>query len=432
MSDPKRDDPEQALIAAIDAGRCVAFVGAGLSFPAVGGWRDLLLEVAKQSRDPSIAAVVAELIDEGTDNVSLEAAAQLLEDAEPDGKLGELVATTIEALCDRAGAKQDVVRQRVEYLRRIPLSAIVTTNFDRYLPGELPGPAVYRRILRAHEQGTPRYGSPSQHAQCPVVCLHGSLAAPRSITMTRRAYRKRLHADPGYRRFLGTLFSTHTVIFIGFSFTDAYVNELRSEVLTLFGHDDEASSVVPLPTAFTVLPNVTDARRRFLERHEGLRVVSYDTPEGDHGAFDRLLARLAKHTSPLARLARAAQGRRILWLDPAPENNRYVTEEVRGIDLVSTVDQALVRLATCGYDLVITHLGHGASPPHASTAEALLEQMQRPRHGAPVVVFGSHATEHADANKRRSLRAGASAYTYSWDALFREIERILSPGSVSA
>lgn len=425
-------DPEQALVSAIDAGRCVAFVGAGLSFPAVGGWRDLLLEVAARSRDSSIAKVVRELVGDGSDNVSLEAAAQLLEDAEPDGKLGELVATTIEALCHRAGPAEDVVRQRVEHLERIPFRAILTTNFDRYLPGELPGPGVYRRILRAHELGTPRYGSPNGRARCPVVCLHGSLTAPRSITMTRRAYRKRLHADPGYRRFLGTLFSTHTVVFIGFSFTDAYVNELRSEVLTLFGHDDETRSQTPLPTAFTVMPNVTDARRRFLERHEGLRVVSYDAPEGDHAAFDTLLARLAKQTSPIARLARVAHGRQILWLDPAPENNRYVTEELPGIDQTSTIHDALARLATRDYDLVITHFGHGTSPPHGSTAEAFLDRMDRPHHGAPVVVFGSYSTEHAEANKRRSLRAGASAYTYSWDGLFREIERILAPGTETA
>lgn len=48
---------------------------------------------------------------------------------------------------------------------------------------------------------------------------------------TTQSYRRLLHATPAYRAFLRTLFATRNVLFLGFSFTDAYINELRSEIL---------------------------------------------------------------------------------------------------------------------------------------------------------------------------------------------------------
>jgi len=48
---------------------------------------------------------------------------------------------------------------------------------------------------------------------------------------------------------------------------------------------------------------------------------------------------------------------------------------------------------------------------------------------APVVVFASG--DHADDNKHASLRLGAQAYTFEWQRLFQEIERVFKPGSLT-
>jgi hypothetical protein len=44
---------------------------------------------------------------------------------------------------------------------------------------------------------------------------------------------------------------------------------------------------------------------------------------------------------------------------------------------------------------------------------------------APVLVFA--LDEHAAERKRRALAARAAAFTYRWDSLLREIDRIFSP-----
>mgnify|MGYP002388440496 CR=1 FL=1 len=68
----------------------------------------------------------------------------------------------------------------------------------------------------------------------PVVKLHGDLLAePPDVVLTRRDYRQRLYGSPAYTTFLKSLFATSTVLYLGFSFTDAYLNELRSEILAL-------------------------------------------------------------------------------------------------------------------------------------------------------------------------------------------------------
>lgn len=56
----------------------------------------------------------------------------------------------------------------------------------------------------------------------------------------------RLYAEPGYLNVLRSLFLTKTILFLGFSFTDEYLNELRSEVLSYLTH---GASTPTLPYA---------------------------------------------------------------------------------------------------------------------------------------------------------------------------------------
>lgn len=433
-SDHERTDPERDLIDAIRKGRCVAFVGAGLSYPTVGGWGDLLEAVARRTGNSDLEQRVAGLIASAKDNVDYEAAAQLL--ADDDERLGEHVAATIHE--KKANAKEKdrtVVDNRVALLERIPFDAILTTNFDGYLDGEDPCGDIYRAVLRTDGREERRYDSAGSYHRRPIINLHGRLDAPKSILLTRRAYRRRLYTEPGYRRFLSTLFSTHTVVYIGFSFTDAYINDIRSEILAMFGREqgDTPHKEVDLPTAYAILadPPVSVPRRDFLGRHEGIRVIPYEARgEGhrDHSEFDALLSRIAGETSAEANLKRIARGKKVLWLDPNPTNNLYASGALEHMDGCGNVEEAIEKLSHGTYDLVITHFGRGMSrrpDEYPSVAEELLTRMVRPRHSAPVIVFGALTRKHAEDNRDRLLRAGAIAYTATWDGLFAAIDRVL-------
>ena len=413
---------ESDIIRAIDAGNCVAFVGAGFSAPVMGGWGAFLEDLAKRSGDQAVARRVGELLAaKRQDNLDFEAAAQLLEDAmrSRGAGLGALVAELVAEKKARPGEDARRVQDRVNWLTRIPFRAVLTTNFDGYLGGQAPSPDVYREVLRGDAR---RYGTVGSFARPPVVNLHGSIDEPASIVMTRRSYRRRLHVDASYRRFLGTLFSTSTVVYLGFSFTDAYINELRSEVLSMIGDD------VPELSAYAVLADVPEPRREFLELHEKIGVIGCTVDDGFKG-FDAFLAGLADKTRPEARLRRLSAGRRILWMDPEQSNNVYAAVHMgEGLVTCGTVDEALDRLQRERFDLVLTRFGWRGGPgagSQRSEAEELLLRMPRPEHGAPVIVFGAHPGQHAAENRRRLLQAGAVGYAWEWDGLFGAIESVL-------
>ena len=66
-----------------------------------------------------------------------------------------------------------------------------------------------------------------------VIQIHGSTSDPQSIVLTREGYRSLLHLNPAYSNFLKTVMAGSTLLYMGFSFTDGYFNEIRSELMTL-------------------------------------------------------------------------------------------------------------------------------------------------------------------------------------------------------
>jgi hypothetical protein len=69
--------------------------------------------------------------------------------------------------------------------------------------------------------------------QCPVLKIHGCVHHPDSIVLSRNAYKRLKHETPGYKMFLTTAMATSTMLYIGFSFTDDYLNDFRAEVLSM-------------------------------------------------------------------------------------------------------------------------------------------------------------------------------------------------------
>ena len=67
----------------------------------------------------------------------------------------------------------------------------------------------------------------------PVIQIHGSTRDPSTIVLTREGYRTLLNTKPSYGDFLTSLMATRTVLYVGFSFTDEYLNEHRSEVIAM-------------------------------------------------------------------------------------------------------------------------------------------------------------------------------------------------------
>lgn len=424
-------DVPPPLVDAVLAGRCVAFVGAGFSATVVPTWERLLERVAEQE-DVSEADRVAmrELFVAGG-QLANEAAAQFLVERMGSrrfqSRLIELVASP------RDSERQ---RRRVDHLLGVPFRGVLTTNFDGVLEGVVPGRDAYRQILRP-EGGSGWYQDRYWHGSGPpVVKLHGDvLTDPETIVLTRRDYRDRLYGKSAYATFLRAVFASNTMLFMGCSFNDPYLNELRSEILALLDQRD-----IDQPLAYAVIPDQPAARVAFFRQHEGMQLLTYTTDaHPDHAPFDGFLERLYGQTSPLFHLGRLLGGRRILWLDPYPGSTEEGIELLRraaglaeaGFALTEVADlpSAMAALhdadaADDPFDLVISHWGHGEGA--LSKAEQLLASMRTAALGAPVIVFASG--DYADANKRRALRAGAIHYCYRWSTLFRRLADVFEDG----
>jgi CheY-like chemotaxis protein len=430
----------QGLIDAINAGECVAFVGAGFSAAAnLPQWPQLLAGIAKAralDKQAKLRRYVLRRIKEGTAH-ALDEAAQVLQDS-----LGtrEFLSRLEKALVIRRISRR--MRDRLRYVRGIPFRAILTVNFDDLLKGMTPSSGAYRAVLRPQAY---RWWDSLFWQRAPkgatLVKLHGDLAEPSTIVFTRRGYRRRLYSDPAYMSFLRSILAQQTVLYLGFSFADAYLNELRSEVLAMLGQARGSA-----PIAYAVLNDVAEAARDQLMRTEGVDAISYNSKRpANYTGFDAILEELHERTNPSLRLSRLLAGRRILWVIRADydDGGRFLrvfdrlratnrTERVRIVRTpdasagIAALEQARERGAT--FDLVITHWG--GSGPGGPTAVQLLRQMRSRRLETPVVVFAS--AYDMNRRKRMALSLGAQGYTNSYEALLRAIERIFAPGVETA
>ena len=281
----------------------------------------------------------------------------------------------------------------------------------------------------------------------PVVQLHGTLRDEGSLVFTRAQYRRRLYANPAYLTVLRALLATSTVLFLGYSLRDAYLNELRAELVEAFqGGERRGAGEAERPLAWAVLEDVSEVARAYYEKHEGLGVLPYRTGNGgrDHGGFDAILARIYSQTNPIHRLGRLLKGRRLMWFDPSPSftelGRRLLTAAVEDVEgrsaglsehLVTITQraEAVKRLADDpSLSLVITHWGYGMGPEGRANGEELLRAAAGHRAlgkgVAPIVVFAG--ADHEAENRQRALQLGAVEFTSQWQMLMTVIDRVLA------
>lgn len=454
-------DIDPRLLEDIRAGSCVAFVGAGFSAAAgLPQWPELVRTVAAALPEHEFRAERATLdglLGPGSSasHRELEMAAQLLFDALGEARCREILRSLL-----RRAPLPALMQRRLKHLLGIPFRAIVTTNFDPLLPGVPPDADSYRRLLRSERRAPWREAvlraaldlesvpARADAPDRPVVQLHGTLDDEHTLVFTRSQYRRRLYANPAYLTALKALLATSSVLFLGYSLRDAYLNELRAELVEVFqaGGRAGAASLGRRPLAWAVLENVSDVARDYYEKHEGLGALVYRTSADgrDHRGFDAILARIYGETNPVHRLGQLLRGRRLMWFDPSPEHSalgrRLLTEAVREVEgdslraeghlaEVASLEEAIRRLdQSPPFDLVLSHWGHGAGPDGLPNGAVLLraasERRAAGRPAPPVVVFAGAG--HEAENRSVALRLGAIDFTSEWPRLMAVIERVLS------
>lgn len=208
-----------SLIAELAARRCIVFLGAGVSRAATRQRGDA------QERPPDWTNFLRQLrarANRGTE-ADLAIADQLLN----EGKL--LDCAEILKACIQAPDYHQFIRDTFSryhptdihgFVNTIDQKIVITTNFDTlYEEFCQQGDAAHGySVLRHHDNGgfVTRLRSPLRL----IVKAHGCMSWPEQTILTRSEFFKARQQHSGFFRVMESLFTTHTLIFLGYSLSD--------------------------------------------------------------------------------------------------------------------------------------------------------------------------------------------------------------------
>jgi len=295
ITDPRFElplpDPPDGLIQACLAGDCVLYAGAGLSaqagYPTWQPFVEDLLKWSREDRDPPIDAGFAE---------SLQAA---LRGGQVDPVADSLVSAigrdqVMKRLTETFGGERRIPETH-RALKRIPLCAALTTNFDTLFERTYPEAADRVFTPRDADRLIELLGRRTFF----ISKLYGSLSAPETVLFGPADYTDTVARNLTFSRFMEGLFVSRTLFFVGAGLAGI---ETYLSGLTFRGQ---------MTRPHYALVAVTDAGWRakgdLLRRRYGIEVVAYTAGRG----FDevpRFLEQVAQRTSAVSIESSAAPG----------------------------------------------------------------------------------------------------------------------------
>ncbi len=184
-------------------------------------------------------------------------------------------------------------------LMRIPFSGYITTNYD---PGLIEARSAVRPTATAVGWSTWRdsdefdrwrdQGQLALPSWCPVLFAHGFYQRIDTVVLGIEEYR-RAYAPGAWRRLFEYFWSSTSLVFVGFGFSDPFLDFISGEVVSESG---EGALGKGRHIAFVGLgPNEIyseEGRLHFL-RNYGVRPIYYPATAQDHTALLTLLEMLA-------------------------------------------------------------------------------------------------------------------------------------------
>lgn len=309
----------ECLAEDIAGDNCVLFVGAGLSMGVrLPSWKCLMERMMDWAEEHGIdlsgdKRELRSLIKEGE---YLLVAAELREQMGKE----QFKQFMTEVFRDDRLRPTDTHR----LLPEIQFSAVVTINYDVLLEGAYTSPD--RGVPRSYTQeDTAALSDLHRDGKFYILKLHGDIDRFETIVLTRADYREVTFKKPAYRRFLGTLFSSKTVLFVGTSLTDFDLLFSLDEICSAFeGYSRSHYALMSEETAGRI-------RRRWFKRDYGIQIIPYHATEG-HPEVHQFLEELKEMLVTVRALERQTVGVRKteqgpVFLEVGPSGGPYTTLE---------------------------------------------------------------------------------------------------------
>ena len=274
------------LIDSIKQEKCILFVGSGLSakierknkknLPLWGAFLRELLEWAKSKNAMfwNGPDEIEEIIKKG--NYLL--AAQELQECITLGEFSEFLNSIFRDINVRPSKTH-------KEIFKIPFRAILTTNYDNLLEGAYALTHNGQVPIKFIQEDLKTISSPLRNEDFFIFKIHGDIDRPESIILGSKSYNQILFRTPEYLHFLETLFTTHTVLFVGFSGDDTDYNFITNRLSTIYSRT--------LNKHYILVPNgkynLTEKRRLLLDKR--LEVIEYEK-DAKHTQVDHFFEKL--------------------------------------------------------------------------------------------------------------------------------------------
>jgi nucleotide-binding universal stress UspA family protein len=277
------------LISIIREGRCVLFVGAGLTAQAktddgehLPTWGMLLRRMVEwcEKNGVDLRADKDELLKIIGKKRYLTVAQELQD------RLGASLNTCISEIFHSGKIRPSEAHKLIPETKWV---AVLTSNYDSLIEGaySLNSGGVVPPVFSQNGISSALDCLRKNHHF--VFKIHGDMNISGTIVLGNRDYSRLLYLSPAYRSFLETVFATYTVLFIGFSGDDPDLNDVTDKLSTVYERS--------IGQHFILLPSdaLSPIERKRLLEDKRLDCIIYDE-DTNHSQVVEFLKAIAIHT----------------------------------------------------------------------------------------------------------------------------------------
>ncbi|MGT9146704.1 ABC-three component system protein [Enterococcus faecalis] len=144
----------------------------------------------------------------------------------------------------------------------------LTTNYDKVLEWYLPDANFYSSLTE-YKSNTQRLFSGSKKS---IFHLHGSVSNPNSIVISSESY-ENLYRDNSYDDLMKAFSSSHSYLFVGFSFSDIFIKELLKKHKGIYRGNHYL---------IALKDSIPKRELQRLNEDFGIKVIEYDISNSTH------------------------------------------------------------------------------------------------------------------------------------------------------
>jgi hypothetical protein len=264
-----------ALLEDAEKGRCILFVGSGLSNMAgYPNWSQLIDQLVIEARRTPQAKTtgLAKLV-RARDYLML---AEFARSTLGPAKFATVLKRQLGGSIDPSPAHKIIANTAYR--------GFITTNYDRLLETTLTIERGWSQNVITHEAITSL--ATALYEPDPFLFkLHGDIMVPDTIVLTSRDYDRIILRSPHVRNFLQACFLTYTLLFVGYSLRDPDFNLALRELHLIF----EGQT----PVHYALLPDVPAFGTEHLLQAMNIQTIPYKARGNNHQAVDEALDQIA-------------------------------------------------------------------------------------------------------------------------------------------